>query len=32
VGVSQNVIEASLLALTDSIEYAILKNERKGSK
>ena len=27
VGVSQNVIEASLLALTDSIEYAILKKE-----
>ena len=32
VGVSQNVIEASLLALTDSIEYSILKNERRGSK
>ena len=29
VGVSENVIEASLLALTDSIEYAILKDERK---
>ena len=27
VGVSQNVIEASLLALTDSIEYAILSKE-----
>jgi len=27
VGVSENVIEASLLALVDSIEYAILKNE-----
>ena len=27
VGVSENVIEASLLALIDSIEYAILKNE-----
>lgn len=28
VGVSENVIEASLLALVDSIEYAILKKER----
>lgn len=27
VGVSENVIEASLLALVDSIEYAILKDE-----
>lgn len=33
VGVSENVIEASLLALVDSIEYAILKNEfREASK
>ena len=28
VGVSQNVIEASLLALVDSMEYAILKHEQ----
>ena len=35
VGVSQNVIEASLNALVDSIEYAILKdreNNKKGSE
>lgn len=27
VGVSENVIEASLIALTDSLEYALLKND-----
>lgn len=32
VGVSQNVIEASLLALVDSMEYAIMINERKAVK
>jgi 2-isopropylmalate synthase len=29
VGVSENVIEASLIALSDSIEYAILKHEEQ---
>lgn len=32
VGVSQNVIEASLIALVDSLEYAIMMNERKAVK
>lgn len=32
VGVSQNVIEASLIALVDSLEYAIMINERKAVK
>ncbi|MDR0335293.1 MAG: citramalate synthase [Methanomassiliicoccaceae archaeon] len=32
VGVSQNVIEASLLALVDSMEYAIIKHESCGNK
>ena len=32
VGVSQNVIEASLLALVDSMEYAILKHEADTKK
>ncbi len=32
VGVSQNVIEASLIALVDSLEYAIMMNERKAIK
>ena len=31
VGVSPNVIEASLLALVDSMEYAILKHESNGN-
>ncbi|MGI5964382.1 MAG: citramalate synthase [Candidatus Methanomethylophilaceae archaeon] len=30
VGVSENVIEASLIALVDSLEYAIALSERKG--
>ena len=30
VGVSENVIEASLIALVDSLEYAITISERKG--
>lgn len=32
VGVSENVIEASLIALSDSLEYAILKDEKKEQK
>jgi 2-isopropylmalate synthase len=32
VGVSQNVIEASLLALVDSMEYAILKHESENRR
>ncbi len=32
VGVSQNVIEASLMALVDSMEYAIMIKERKAVK
>lgn len=32
VGVSQNVIEASLIALVDSLEYAIMMNDRKAVK
>ncbi len=31
VGVSENIIEASWLALVDSIEYKLLKDEEKGS-
>lgn len=32
VGVSQNVIEASLIALVDSVEYAIMMKERKAAE
>lgn len=30
VGVSQNVIEASLIALTDSLEYALMKQDQRN--
>ena len=31
IGVSTNVIEASLIALTDSMDYAVFKDSRKAN-